>query len=507
MLKLVTADRSFFQDEPVIRLLDDFKLPGLTKKASTDDRIAEFAKNIKSDINKIYIHILAMGAGEYYGANRNADYFPAEALRRDFSTFVTSPAHIFTHHQNRNPEIALGQVIFAIYNERMARVELIAWVDRIKGKSFVEKIERGEFPATSMATHTPWDECSICGNRAHSRAAYCRHLSMELGRILPDGKKVMAINSASLRFFDLSFVHKPADITSSVLQKLASEDEAQLPTIGSAELAEIEALQEKSASQIKLADLIKQVEGEITGSSDSVQSLLDKVKDPDDEVLDFLVHYNLDHVIHAFAELGISPSISFFAKLIGQKECGSHVPGIEHLVAGLMKADPGEVPVDTDLSSMTKSASVHPRVQISAVLAPFVKQASLYPGFAMERAFDISQYHPDTPMGPMGMIGYAAQGPGLSPDPADSYRKLKASIANDTPGLLKTLIKIAGAAIAAKYLLSKMIEAKMNQVLAEQAQSNANDNHGIKIVLVKSANEAITTQKLVKADLLRNLKI
>lgn len=498
MLKLLDVDQSYFNDEPVVRLLSTFdsRDRGFVKSAAADDRITEYAKNIQPDPNKIFVHILAMGAGEFWGANRNADWFGRDNLIRSCATFVTSPAHIFTHHQNKRPEIALGQVVFAIYNHRMHRIEVIAWIDRVKGKDYVARIERGEFPATSMACHTAHDTCSICGNQATSRAAYCRHLSSELGRILPDGKKVMAINDAPLRFFDMSLVVRPADITSSVLQKLAFDQGS--PVIGSAEQAEAEQLQEKSASHKKLADLIKEVDGEMVGSSDSLNALLDKIKDPDDEILDFLVHYDLHHVIHAFAELGISPSVKFFAKLIGQKISGEHA-GIEHLVCGLMKEEPGEVSVDTDLSSMTKAASVFPRVQILSAISRFTKSASLFPGMAMERAFDPSNYPAQYPM---GMIGYAGQGPSLTPDPADSYRKLKASLGSETPGLLKTLFKVAGLAIAAKWLLSKMIDARMQEVLSQQS----NQNLGAKIVLVKTADEAITTQKLVKADLLRNLR-
>lgn len=502
MLKLVSNDQSYFNDEPVVRLLSDFdsRSKGFVKAAAADDRILAYAKTIQPDPNKVWIQILAMGASEFWGPNRNADAFPEENLIRCFKTFETTPAMIYKFHLNKNPEIAMGKVVYSVYNERMRRVELVAWVDRQKGKEFVDRIERGEFPATSMATHTPHDTCSVCGNQATSRAAYCRHLSEELGKIYPDGTKVYAINDAPLKFFDLSFVHRPADITSSVLQKLAFEQGA--PTIGSAEAAEEVDLQEKSASQVKLADLIKQVEGEVTGSADSLNALLDKVKDPDDEVLDFLEHYELSHVIHALAELGISPSVSFFAKLIGQKMAGSHAPGIEHLVAGLMKAEPESVTVDTDIAEMAKSASVHPRIQIVAALSRFTKQASLYPGFAMERAFDISGYPYEAPM---GLVGYAGQGPSLSPDPADTYRKLKASLASESPGLLKTLFMVAGAALSAKWLISKMIESRMNEAIAQQALTD--QDRYTKINLVKSATEAITTQKLVKADLLRNLKI
>lgn len=505
MLKLLDIDQSYFNDEPIIRLLSQFDptVPGFTKSAATDDRISQYAANIQPDPNKIYVHILAMGAGEYFGANRNADYFPEDNLIRCFKTFETSPAHIYKHHINKDKNIALGQVVFAIYNERMHRVEVIAWIDRTKAADVVAKIEKGIFPSTSMACHTPYDTCGICGNKARSRGEYCTHLRDQLGKIFPDGKKCMAINDGPLRFFDMSIVFRPADVTSSVLQKLANDQGA--PAVSSAEQAEDAQLQEKSANHKKLSELIKEVEGEITGSADSVNALLDKIKDPDDEVLGFLAHYNIDDVIHAFAELGVSPSVSFFAKLIGQKMSGEHI-GIEHLVCGMMRAEPGEVMVDTDMSSMYKSASAHPRAQILTTLIPFAKQASLYPGMVMQRAFDIGDYSSPA-QGPTGLIGYAGQGPVSSPDPADTYRALKASLKDEKSGMLKTLATIAGMAIAAKWLLSKLIDAKMQEVLARQAKAKTDQYSSAKISIIKSAQEAITTQKLVKQDLLRSLKI
>lgn len=505
MLKLISVDSALFHDEPIARLLTDFKTPGLVKQAATDDRIAAYAANIEPHPDRVYVHFVAMGAMEYWGFNRNADAFPEANLLRCYKTFETNPAHVFRHHINKDKNIAMGQVTLAIYNERMHRVELVAWIDKKRGADVIARIERGDFPASSMACKTPYDICSICGNKAHTRAEYCRHLGNELGKILPDGRKVGALNEGPLSFFDISIVVRPADVTSSVLQKLAEENEVPEMTIGSAEQAEMDGLMDKASSIKKLSELVKEVEGEITGSADSINALLDKIKDPDDEILDFLEHYDIHTVVHAFAELGISPSVSFFAKLIGQKIAGEHAPCIEHLVNGLMKAEPESVEVETDLSSMYKSAS-YPRATILAKLAPLAKHASLYPDMMMQRAFDLSDYK-GPPQGPMGMIGFAGQGPALSVDPADTYRALKASIAEESPGLLKTLFRVAGLAIAAKWLTSKLIEAKMQEVLARQQQLELSRASYAKIGVIKSAQEAITTQKLVKQDLLRSLKI
>ena len=81
MLKLIDIDSSFFNDEPVVRVLDLSPLAknGLTK-AAADSQISAYVADLRPEPGKIYVHILAMGAGEYFGANRNADFFPEDNL-------------------------------------------------------------------------------------------------------------------------------------------------------------------------------------------------------------------------------------------------------------------------------------------------------------------------------------------------------------------------------------------------------------------------------------------
>jgi hypothetical protein len=519
MLKLIDIDPTFFHEEPVIQIIDFDHAKGMVKSAAADSRISQYAEKISPDPSKIYVHILAMGAGEYYGANRNADYFPEENLKIYHESFATSPAHIFKHHINKNPEIAIGQVIFSIYNDRMHRVEIIAWIDKKKGADVVEKIERGEFPSTSMACHTPYDTCSICGNQARSRGEYCVHLRDELGKIHADGKKTMAINDGPLRFFDMSIVFRPADVTSSVLQKVAS-DQAFMHggLLGSAESAFLQGLQEKAAEMKKLSELVKEVEGSIVSSSPTLSSILAKVKDPKDDVLDLLVQFDIHHVIHALAELGISPSVGFFAKYIGQKLTGQSVEGIEHLVQGLLQEDSSQLPVPDMMMAKEASASVNAaKLSLVHVLTPFVKSASLFPEMVMQRSVEEGRGqlaapsvlfpHPEDAM-PWGNMGFIGNGPQVVPDSRLAYRSLKETHDSQSPGLLKTLFMIGGAAVAAKWLLSRMIESKMQEQQALLASRNSLNNQRapVKIVLVKSAQEAISVQELVKASLLNNLK-
>lgn len=499
MLKLLDLDSSYFSDEPIVRVLDVDSTSGFLK-AAADSRVSDFASSIKPEAGKTYVHILAMGAGEFYGANCNADYFPEENLKEYHQTFETSPAHIFQHHINKNPDIAIGKVVYAIYNERMHRVEVVAWIDRERGASVVEKIDRGQFPATSMACRTPFDTCAICNNKARSRSEYCEHLKDQLGKILPDGRKVMAVNDGPLKFFDMSIVFRPADVTSSVLQKLASQK--QEVAFGSAESAIVHGLREKAASLKKLSELIKEVEGSVVNTSSSLEGILAKTKDPADSVLDVLVQFDLHHVLHALAELGISPSVGFFAKLIGQRITGSATPGIEHLVQGLLREDPTGLEIPSSEGTLEKAAAYGTKETLRAALKPFVKQSSIFPSLVMDRAsgptpsIESLLFPMPTDARPGGNVGYVG-GVSHSIDPQVSYNSLRSVHEQQQPGLLKTLFLIGGAAVAAKWLLSKLIESKIREHDAQRP---------VKIVLVKSAQEILATQQLVRASLLKGLR-
>ena len=205
------------------------------KTAGVHPEIQAFKQNLSPEPNKTYLHILALGAGEYYGCNLNNDYFPWEGLVHDhtkiphkyvhgYKTFLN--AHAFAHHQNNDPTKAYGDVLVSVLNEKMKRVELIAVVDHAKcralgGEKILEKLIEGKDMATSMGCRIPYDTCMICGNNAPTRKEYCECMLKRAGQILPDGRKVCVTNPFP-RFFDISFVYIGADRTSHVLEKIAT---------------------------------------------------------------------------------------------------------------------------------------------------------------------------------------------------------------------------------------------------------------------------------------------
>lgn len=451
--------QSFFQEEEMqVRLL--FRDDGRLTKEAAAAEIDDFVKAIQPRDGFFYLHINAMGAGEWYGSNRNGDYFPESQLIKWHKTFETSPAHVFRHHVNKDPATSIGKVIFSYYNPRMHRVELVAEVDKTKASMEYARIMAGDFPMTSMACHTPFDVCSVCGNRATSRSMYCEHLNNHLNEMLPDGRKVMSLNVGPLKFFDISIVIRPADVTSSVLQKVASDTSG----IGSAEMAEIEKVafegRVKSASLKKtavekVADLIKVIDGEVTTGAENLDTILDKVVDPDMDIIPVLCQYSIEDLANAFAELGISPSLEFLATLLVTKGAGhehSHL-GVEAIKILIEMGPDVLTPEHFSLIPQVEDKEANPL--LVRLLSKFVEASSLAPDVVEKRA---ATYMMPTPGRPTGFTNFE---PGRQ-----QVAKPVAVIPPEQPSGLKLLLTVAGSALVLKYVINSLVESKL-----EKAQS------------------------------------
>lgn len=498
MLTKLIDTSSFYREEPQVTVLDPSDITGSLTKQATDHRVQEFASRINPVQGRTYLHILAMGAGEFYGANRNADYFPETNLIDYHNTFETSPAHIFRNHVNKNPEIAIGRVIFSVYNERMHRVELVAELWDDKAPDIVERIESGDWPKTSMACKTPFDVCSICGNKARTRQEYCSHLSDELGKVYPDGRKVMALNVAPLKFFDISIVFRPADVTSAVLQKVASEEEQVISSVDEALAAGIqEHTIQKSAALKKLSELTKEIEGDVVSIDSNLDNLVSRVSDPDASVIDMLSNYKLNEVFSTLGHLGISPSLSFLAELIGRKLIGRDAAGIGPMAAAYIHKSGvhSVLDFDRDFGEITE-----PNPGVVNVLAPHLANSSYLPDYVEERVAlkkeaSIYGFMPGT------NVGFTGNGPMIEPTVYEKFKEtnLKPEGENKA-GLLKILnsiVAIGGAALAAKWYITQVIERKMKE------QELNKPSNGVKILLVKSASDYKLTYKLAKTAMLK----
>lgn len=274
MEKLLSLEPEFERTgEQRVQLIDRSTLR-LQKTASSG--ALDYIRSVQPMPGHRTVLVLAMSASEYYGANRNGDAFsekpimvgnqyaiaPGETLVDWHHTFMNG--HVFAHHVNKDPAQSKGKILASFYNDVMHRVELLVAVNEAKLPDVVAKIDAGDFPAVSMGCRIPYDVCSICGNRAPTRAQYCEHVNnmnpqFGMNKLLSDGRRCFVWNPRT-NLFDISFVFRPADKIGYTMLKVADTPYV----ISSAEAAEIrKTAAEKSALLLKVSDIDKIVGGTI----------------------------------------------------------------------------------------------------------------------------------------------------------------------------------------------------------------------------------------------------
>jgi hypothetical protein len=259
MIKVIQPHSQDFS-EPVASLIkvSSRGIIGADKQDLVKRAGAEFAdkvSTIKFAADEIPVHLIAIGATEDYGPNRNGDGFTRECCRKYHPTFEKF-ARFYRDHANKNPAKSFGLVKASHYNEAMRRIELICALNGshdaaerngglIADKEMDKLASGGDIPV-SMACKIPFDKCSACGNSARTRAEYCDSiengghckaggLKHNIGRVMEDGH-VLHADNPNPSFFDISHVFRPADRIAYVSGKL--EKAASNAVISGAELAE-----------------------------------------------------------------------------------------------------------------------------------------------------------------------------------------------------------------------------------------------------------------------------
>jgi hypothetical protein len=222
---------------------------------------ADIIDNVKLAKDEVPVHLIALGADERWGPNRNMDSFRYDACTKYHDTFVKH-ARFFRNHANTRTERSYGVIKASAYNPDMHRVELLVALNGSKeaaehNKGLVadkelEKLERGEDLGVSMAARVPRDVCSSCGHSSRTRADYCDETACigplgekrggckhHLGSIGADGH-ILHVDNPDPDWFDISHVIRPADriaygSRADYLQKAASAEEF----IPGAQLAEL----------------------------------------------------------------------------------------------------------------------------------------------------------------------------------------------------------------------------------------------------------------------------
>lgn len=199
-------------------------LAAFVKRASVQflDKLAR----VRPKSGEVPVHLLAIGAEEYYGFNRNGDGFK-EAVCREYHPTFTKYARWYRDHQNKDSSKGRGLVKGSAYNGEMRRVELLVFLNGTKeaadrngglvADEELEKLARGEDIPVSMACRVSHDVCSGCGNKAKSRADYCGPEMCKYGgckdnlaKTFDDGT-TLGVYNPDPAFFDISKVFRPAD--------------------------------------------------------------------------------------------------------------------------------------------------------------------------------------------------------------------------------------------------------------------------------------------------------
>lgn len=177
--------------------------------------------DFKYDPDYLYILIRIVSSGDYYGPNKNGDYFPTEELENSYETFAN--AHPFKNHENKNIEGAIGKIITFDWNPVMKTVEILKAIDRTIAPRIVRGFEKGYMTDVSMGCRVPFTVCSVCGNKASKPSEFCEHVKRHRLKYLDNGERVFEINFQP-KFHDSSVVMVGAERSAKAIMVLDESD-------------------------------------------------------------------------------------------------------------------------------------------------------------------------------------------------------------------------------------------------------------------------------------------
>ena len=189
----------------------------LTKRASAKD-LLKFEKTA----GQTDLHIIALGAYEGTGFNRNGDAFTEEDCRKYHHLFKEAGRAVHRHHKNKPTDPKYGTIKAAAYNEPMKRIELIVGLDNDKCADILDEQEKKGETAWSMASKQAYDVCTWCDHKAKTDKDRCDCIPAKIGEINKQGVMCGMMNPKP-KWFEISKVGRQADRIGLSL-KLASDE-------------------------------------------------------------------------------------------------------------------------------------------------------------------------------------------------------------------------------------------------------------------------------------------
>ena len=164
--------------------------------------------------------VIALGAYEGTGANRNGDIFKEAECINNYKTFIKSGSKgkdgkydgraLNRHHKNKPEDPKYGNIKAASYNSKMKRIELVIGLDNDKCAEEIQKLAEGKQINVSMAAKVAYDKCTWCGHDAKTDNDRCCHIPKSLGEINKQGE-MCSMENINPKWFELSIVGRPAD--------------------------------------------------------------------------------------------------------------------------------------------------------------------------------------------------------------------------------------------------------------------------------------------------------
>ena len=214
MIKFTSNNDFDFQIESVNIITDDKQL---TKRASAKELL-----RYDKTPNQTDLHIIALGAYEGTGFNRNGDMFKEADCKSNHHYFKVANRAVHRHHKNKPNDPKYGNIKAAAYNETMKRIELIVGLDNDKCADILDEQEKRGNTNWSMASKQAYDLCTWCGHKAKTDKDRCEHIPAKIGELNKAGE-MCGMENPDPRWFEISYVHRPADRIGMSLGKVASD--------------------------------------------------------------------------------------------------------------------------------------------------------------------------------------------------------------------------------------------------------------------------------------------
>lgn len=209
------------------------------------DALMEEGLKAKEDPRDEVVLVLAATPWEHFGPNDNGDALFSKPFYRiasegtlpyTYKTFKTR-AMASRNHQYKSPDMAIGVILYAAYNSKYKRVEVMILYKWGIATNECLKIARKKCLLVSMgyriyAADLPASSgefCSYCGHHNRVPADRCEHLKTMIGSLI-DGVPVYMMNGEGY-FVDISSIVIPGDFNARTIMRAEKKTEGQEKTV------------------------------------------------------------------------------------------------------------------------------------------------------------------------------------------------------------------------------------------------------------------------------------